>query len=640
MPIPSCPSPRLSLQRRPDPEPRSRGQILVIFAVALVVLIFFIGLAIDAGSLYVTYGQLKRAVDAAAVAAANTFKRGENVASMTAAAAEVLELHNVDSGEVELEVFICDEDGDSIRDDALQTLAPEFYARCPRTESGDSPRKLVWVQANQRAPFYFLGLLGFGSLPLTTQAIAEAAAVDLVIVLDISESMASATSGFIPDDYNPDSTCNPLTRTQPASRTSPPPAGACLPMYHAKNAAEALVDRMYQGYDQVSIITYDSRAVIQPIPNLRGDTVSLTDDLAAARSHIWTSINVHDDPPVRRMWQKWVDNRAANPVNPEDRDGDGADYDNPTVLGYSCPVMTDPRMADRWWDYNPTNDPSKDIPGSPVDPYGWGGVPCDDDGLLDAYDWDGDGIFTMSDHNLGVAYLAKYPVLSVLGRPVRPSLSPLSTCIGCGLRAANIVLQDARPGAVWVVVLFTDGVANLSDTAGSGGSGSGDTPWTGGLVPNAFPSGFCNGRLNSGWWPRLCLDTTFEPRYCVDEGSETCPPGSVWQGNHPEQYTNYSVMDYARDMADALALTRSTNQNEPRGNDVAVYTIGLGAVSLGEPLLRYIAAVGQDGDRTTDACRGIAPFRSCGQYYYTSNPEDLVPIFEDIATRIYTRITQ
>jgi len=50
--------------------------------------------------------------------------------------------------------------------------------------------------------------------------------------------------------------------------------------------------------------------------------------------------------------------------------------------------------------------------------------------------------------------------------------------------------------------------------------------------------------------------------------------------------------------------------------------------------------VGDDGDRTTDPCATAPAFRSCGQYYYTNNPEDLVPIFEDIATRIYTRITQ
>lgn len=97
MPTLSCPSPRRSRRPHPSPnlprQPRSEGQILVIFAVAFLVLLFFIGLAIDAGSLYVTYGHLKRAVDAGAVAAANTFKRGENLASMTAATEEVMILH-------------------------------------------------------------------------------------------------------------------------------------------------------------------------------------------------------------------------------------------------------------------------------------------------------------------------------------------------------------------------------------------------------------------------------------------------------------------------------------------------------------------------------------------------------------------
>ena len=57
---------------------KSAGQILVIFGISLVVLLLFVGLALDAGSVYVTYGQLKRAVDSAAIAAANEFKRGAN----------------------------------------------------------------------------------------------------------------------------------------------------------------------------------------------------------------------------------------------------------------------------------------------------------------------------------------------------------------------------------------------------------------------------------------------------------------------------------------------------------------------------------------------------------------------------------
>ena len=643
MRIRSCRSPQPSHRRRPNPEYRPAGQVLVIFAIALLVLIFFIGLAIDAGSIYVSYGQLKRAVDAASLAAANTFKRGEGVENMQAAAEEVLALHNVDMSEVNLSVYICDMDGDAVRDPYLETEVPRFYHICPKTEQGEAPRKLVWVQAAQRAPFYFLGLLGFGPMLLTTDATSEAAPIDLVLVIDVSESMASETPGYVPDDYDPDGAggCNPLTRTPPPAgvENPDPPSGACLPFWHAKYAAYNLLEKLYDGYDQVSIITYDSRAVIHPIANRRGVTVSLTDDLQAARAYIWSSINVHDDPPVRRMWQQWIDNRAVNPVNPEDRDGDGRDYDDPAVLGYTCPPMNDPRMADRWWDYNPGNDPNKDIPGAPVDPHGWGGVPCDDDNLLDAYDWDGDGVFTMADHQASLDYLNKFPTVTVGGAAVRPSLSPLSTCIGCGLRAANTVLQNARPGAVWVVVLLTDGVANLSDTYG-GGSAPGDTPWSGAsseMVSSSYPNGFCNGQLNGGFWPRLCIDTTFTPRYCVDQHPLTCPPNTTYQ-SHPQQF-NYSVSDYARDMIDALALTRSENSNEPRGNDVAVYSIGLGAVGLGEPLLRYIAAVGMDGDRTTDPCRNTAPFRSCGHYYYTSEASQLVEIFEDIATRIYTRLT-
>jgi hypothetical protein len=301
--------------------------------------------------------------------------------------------------------------------------------------------------------------------------------------------------------------------------------------------------------------------------------------------------------------------------------------------------MDDPRMADRWWDYNPSNDTAKDIPGAPEDYFGWSGVPCDADDQLDAYDWNRDGQFTEEDHNASVAYLQKYdPDLD--GSPYKPSLSPLSTCIGCGIRASLKVLEDARPGSVWVVVLLTDGYANLSDTAGSGGYGMGDTPNTGGLIPLEYPGGFCNGELNGGWWPQLCRDASFSPRYCVDDDEATCPPNTTWEGEDPSHYYNYSVMDYARDMADDLALTKSLNMDESRGNDVAVYSIGLGAVSLGEPLLRYIASVGDDGDRTTDPCRTTPGFRSCGQYYYTSESSQLVEIFEDIASRIYTRITQ
>ena len=196
---------------------------MVVFAVALLALLFFIGLAVDAGAMYITYGQLKRAVDAAAVAAANDFKSFEGnvntadrVISMEQTATEVLRMHNVDTGVTTLNLKVCDEDSDGLRDTDLQTSVPTFYNLCPDTTANESPRKLIYVGANMDAPLYFLHLLGFQTINLTTHSISEAAPIDVVIVLDVSESMGEETTHPVPYDvlgYNPNggsSGCNPI----------------------------------------------------------------------------------------------------------------------------------------------------------------------------------------------------------------------------------------------------------------------------------------------------------------------------------------------------------------------------------------------------------------------------------------------
>ncbi len=59
--------------------------------------------------------------------------------------------------------------------------------------------------------------------------------------------------------------------------------------------------------------------------------------------------------------------------------------------------------------------------------------------------------------------------------------------------------------------------------------------------------------------------------------------------------------------------------------------------------MRYMALVGDDGNRTTDLARPwvstLPPKKSCGQYYFTQNADELGPIFDSIASRIYTKIT-
>jgi hypothetical protein len=224
---------------------------------------------------------------------------------------------------------------------------------------------------------------------------------------------------------------------------------------------------------------------------------------------------------------------------------------------------------------------------------------------------------------------------------VRPSLSPLSTCIGCGLRAANIVLQDARPGAVWVVVLFTDGVANLSDTAGSGGSGPGDTPWTGGrwcpmnfqAVSATAASTRAGGRA-CAWTPPSSRATAWTPIQTPARRVRS-GRGKITRTVHQLQRDGLCPRYGRRPGAHPLH-----QPGEPPGNDVAVYTIGLGAVSLGEPLLRYIAAVGHGRRPHHRRLPLVLPHSPVAVSIITpAGLEDWCEIFEDIATRIYTRIT-
>ena len=149
-------------------------------------LLIFIGLAIDGSQLYLNYTRLKRAVDAAAVAAANDFRRGTTLDQMQSAALEILDMQHVDTSTVAIKVYVCDNNADGVRYASLQTEAREFYNLCP---ASGLQRKLVYVRAFENSPTYFVSLVGIQTIPISTTAVAEAAPVDLVIVLDTSELM-------------------------------------------------------------------------------------------------------------------------------------------------------------------------------------------------------------------------------------------------------------------------------------------------------------------------------------------------------------------------------------------------------------------------------------------------------------------
>jgi hypothetical protein len=183
------------------------------------------------------------------------------------------------------------------------------------------------------------------------------------------------------------------------------------------------------------------------------------------------------------------------------------------------------------------------------------------------------------------------------------------------------------------MVFLSDGIANLSDT-----------PRTSGDVPETFTYGYCGDSADdNSFWRDFCIDWNgagSSGRYCIDADSATCPDGVP----HDNSSKPYSVEDYAFDMVDEAALLVSENGNEPLGQNIIIYAVGLGAASSGEEILRYMANVGDEGSRGNDACNpgGVPapPETNCGNYYYAPTGAYLNQIFESIAARIFTKISR
>ena len=559
----------------------ARGQALVLLAVSFFALLAFIGLVTDVGSIYISYTQLQRAIDAAAVAAANNIKfpqatYAERKTKITESARELLDLNNI-TGVSDLRAYLCD-------DVSEPGFPGNFGALCP--DPGQPPRKLVYITATQQVPVFFLQIFGVRSVPISASAVGETSAVDLVLVFDVSESMGVETTGYIPGDFNPDaagSGCN-LNNS-------------CQPLEDAKAAAQSLVANLFPGYDRVSIVVFDYDA---------GQVQALSDELGTG-GEVRTSIQnirLHNDAPANQVkWYQaspWGGYRAFNPIWPDDRDGNGVDPDPglPCVdlfVNNSDGSLGDP-VPDMWDDSS--------------------GDACDRDGELDAFDWNRDGYWgTCPDINFCPETLGVGDNADPMNGTYEDT-SLVSTCSGCGLReATNVLRAGGRRNSTWVIVFLSDGVANLSDTHD-----------TNNLIDEDFEYGFCGDDPGTGFWAS----------YCIDNDADECPPGST----HTTESGPYSVHDYAFDMVDRAALLESENENEPAGEDIVIFSIGLGAASGGEDLLRYMANVGDEGSRANDPCAGIDPLQMCGNYYYAPNASYLAQIFENIAGRIFTKISR
>jgi hypothetical protein len=345
------------------------------------------------------------------------------------------------------------------------------------------------------------------------------------------------------------------------------------------------------------VVTFDYQAHI--ISNLNSD-------MAAVAGAVDT-IGVHNDAPTSLLtWYYEMtptdppDYATFNPIFPDDRDGNGSDEDP----GLPCTdeiINANGLVGRDLWDDDT-------------------GQPCDSDDILDAYDWNNN-----YDPDL---YPTGHDDDDIDHTPgTNSDVSILSTCIGCGVRQAMEVLQaGGRQASVWVIVLLSDGIPNLSDM-----------PSTFGGIPGEYRYGFCGSNPATAYWSSFCIDDD-ETRYCIDDDADECPPETT----HTTASGPYSVKDYALDRIDEAGLLISTNPDEPLGEDIVMYSIGLDAARSGADVLRYMANLGVDGDRdpATDECDGVAATTNCGNYYYAPTAEYLDRIFESIAANIFTKISR
>ena len=564
-----------------------RGQAMLLIALAFIGLVAFIGLAIDAGILFAHIGHLRRGVDAAALSAANQIRQGyttEQLETVVKTSAEELILLNLPADTpVDLNVVVetCDTPDTSI----------------PNCTVNNAKRKLARVEATLDVNLAFLPMVGWTHVPITADAISEAASIDLVLVIDNSTSMAydaSCKDGDDDDgDGDPDDCAeeqywwppnqpgeplpqNPEPCTGMGSPTDPCMDGGteinlpddyfrypsicnyygnCEPFEKVRTAAGTLIDSMFEGYDKIAIVTFNKFAGLVNDPNLRG-----TDQ----------EVPLHQaDLGLTLILQDARDALANMDV-----------YPNMNIIADSpCPSwLPDPDAV-------------------PPDP---GGDPrgC------------------------------------------------MRTNHAAGLMLAGMEFQSlrSREEAVKVVVLLSDGVANSAYYVNN----NFDIPDF--TDPVAGPESWI---CPEDWWAR-----DGNSKRAVDDYSKPfCTDGNPSVGyNGVDDLSVDDPDDAARSFADWLGCLPGSEGGDCNAGDglgAVIFTIGLGdgvinygpnapSGIVGEELLRYIARVGFNGEpefTPNSPCWGVASANSCGNYYFSPNPDALGPIFEEIADRIFTRLT-
>jgi hypothetical protein len=568
-----------------------RGQILIIVVFAIVGLVSFVGLVVDTGLVFIGNGKLRRAVDAAALAAASQYRKDPNPYGLSKDAFNFLKLNNVDDPSAT--VFVCNPGYPAFHEVDLCTTPAK--------------RRLVKVDATSTVNLAFLPVIGIRTITLHATATSEAASLDIVLAMDVSESMTWDNLNGSNQGIN--LMADPAECNNVASSTAPT---NCQPFRSIQDAAVDFVSQLFPAdgsnqYDRVSIIPFDrlAHATI---------TGSYNDPL-----HLGYNSDNHLNSIQYR--QKIID--TINSLRVYDASGSlstGTPYTDGSCLDASGNLHWPGNAPCR---YYPPNDSPYCFDQVTHQPLGLSNTPVDESVFDDR------SCFTPTpagDPHIGAYirpstgehYERAYDLMSC--GPGVESRYCGTTNTGGAFNAAGqeFVLQPGfRQESLWIVIMLTDGKANHSNNdyycPNSDGSDCQDTNVK---------------TINSG--TRHCL-TAGDPLYAGNpflySACITAPPDG---GGGVLNVAQYDADDYARDMADFVAL----------GQSALIYTIGFGDAlhhgdpnSSGEQLLNYAADIGDNAKIDT-------PSGSLNSdYFFAHDATALATIFKTISDRIATRLT-
>ncbi len=667
-----------------------RGQSILLMAFAFMALIAFVGLVTDVALLFVRYAALRRAVDAAAIAAAGQIREGTNYGVVSVAAEQYLRLHNIDPQTILVET--CETDIYSWRqgtgawegDPHPEGTYPVVSDSMPETELCDwaDPHKLVRVSAQIESPTTFLSLIGIGSITLEATSVSETAVLDVALVIDISESMSKETlpSDFTaiglsyggggsktirsdcyttPEEIASDPNINPYDRERWGGCCNDPGVGLVSDGTIIRTGG-GLLPNGYIWHDENGNGKWDGNTE-DGIANSNHQSSSLTD----TNGFNFTTLICRPFKDVKdaaRLFVKRLDFVRGDRVVLVTFDRTGIAYSPKVGATTLRPMMRSEQTAIDTLDTKigvQVNQNTKNI---------WNFCQVQNTAVYNWVQWLSGAL---PDQPTDRPYA--YETMSACG----------NTNIGGGILAASNALTDPvdiRREAVWVMIVLSDGAANVTNRTVNA------------TVPGDYGYyGYCP------WWTFCFLDPTSPFHYgectennpsqvelakpiCNDNDPNTRHFCIDWTTDEPEvgnpecsSLGHYDADDYARDMADFAGLIEVVPGGK-QGNFIAMFSIAFGDETITEPtaapLLRYIADAGDNGfidnnlqtdlreDRNSvptypiggpypayygepDVCEGnLHPTQQCGQYYYAAGLEELNSVFEEIASRLFTRLSR